>query len=212
MEKSTAENLVFHRSCLKCHHCHANLRLGGYAYDRDDPDGKFYCTQHFRLPAKILKPIARRPMRPLNAQEKSPSASISATLYNDKMSEPKQTGISNLDLLDRGQTQERIEFENVDPASDGEPSLGHIIDENEWTDRNFGTATEEESELSSSESESDIDTDSENFEEAIGSPLGAQTLQLANDWIGRQRYTCAQDSDDGDFYDSTEGKLFLLKW
>jgi F-actin monooxygenase len=28
MEKINAEGLVLHRSCLKCHHCHTNLRLG----------------------------------------------------------------------------------------------------------------------------------------------------------------------------------------
>lgn len=54
MEKTTVEGLVLHRNCLKCHHCHTNLRLGGYAFDRDDPQGRFYCTQHFRLPAKPM--------------------------------------------------------------------------------------------------------------------------------------------------------------
>lgn len=54
MEKTTVEGLVLHRNCLKCHHCHTNLRLGGYAFDRDDPQGRFYCTQHFRLPPKPL--------------------------------------------------------------------------------------------------------------------------------------------------------------
>lgn len=28
MEKINAEGLILHRSCLKCHHCHTNLRLG----------------------------------------------------------------------------------------------------------------------------------------------------------------------------------------
>lgn len=91
--------------------------------------------------------------------------------------------------------------------SDGEPSLDNIIDENEWTDRNFGTGTDEsESDLSSSdESESDSESD---YEEAMGSPLGAQTLQLATDWIGKQRYSANQysDEDDDEFYDSSEGK------
>lgn len=110
-----------------------------------------------------------------------------------------------------GQTPERIEFENADAMSDGEPSLGNIIDENEWTDRNFGTGTEEsESELSSSD-ESESESDSDMYEEAMGSPLGAQTLQLATDWIGKQRYSSNQysdeDDDDDEFYDSSEGKF-----
>lgn len=61
MEKISAEGLVLHRSCLKCVHCHTNLRLGGYAFDRDSPDGLFYCTQHFRLPLKTAKPSSKQP-------------------------------------------------------------------------------------------------------------------------------------------------------
>lgn len=32
MEKINAEGLVFHRSCLKCHHCDNNLRLGIFSF------------------------------------------------------------------------------------------------------------------------------------------------------------------------------------
>lgn len=62
MEKINAEGLILHRACLKCHHCHTSLRLGGYAFDRDDPEGRFYCTQHYRLPAKVIRPIPKRSM------------------------------------------------------------------------------------------------------------------------------------------------------
>lgn len=94
--------------------------------------------------------------------------------------------------------------------SDGEPSLENIIDENEWTDRNFGSGTEESSEIYSSD-DSESDSDLDNYEEAMESPLGAQTLQLATDWIGKQRYSSNQysdddESDDDEFYDSSEGK------
>lgn len=91
--------------------------------------------------------------------------------------------------------------------SDGEPSLENVIDENEWTDRNFITGDEEtESDLSSSDSSDDSDSDL--YEEADGSPIGAQTLQLANEWIGKQKYSNVIDSDDeDDFYDSSEGLL-----
>lgn len=57
MEKLQTEGLVMHRTCLKCHHCHTNLRLGAYAFDRDNPNGYFYCTQHFKLPAKVMRPV-----------------------------------------------------------------------------------------------------------------------------------------------------------
>lgn len=79
-----------------------------------------------------------------------------------------------------------------------------VIDENEWTDRNFGTESSdsEEDTYSSDESESESDSD---YEEAAGSPLGAQTLQLASEWISDKRFTSMVDSDD-DFYGySSEG-------
>lgn len=212
MEKISAENLILHRACLKCHHCHTSLRLGGYAFDRDDPNGRFYCTQHYRMPAKVMRPMPKRTT--LSRLPKTSMTNVDGVIEKqsggkDKEVTPKRReGISNLDLLDRGQTPERIEFENADAMSDGEPSLQNIIDENEWTDRNFGTGTDEsESDLSSSD-ESDLDM----YEEAIGSPLGAQTLQLATDWIGKQRYSSNQysdqysdDDDDNEFYDSSEG-------
>lgn len=111
---------------------------------------------------------------------------------------------SEITFSSLGQTPERIEFENVEALSDGEPSLQNIIDENEWTDRNFGTGTEE-SESDSDTYSSDTDTDSadsEEYEEAEGSPLDAHTLKLANDWIGQQRYS---SNDEDEFYDSSDG-------
>lgn len=106
-----------------------------------------------------------------------------------------------LRAMARGQTPERIEFENaVDVMSEGEQSEEHIIDENEWTGRNFGSETEDTDSYTSSDS-SDSDSDSDMYEEASGSPLDAQTLQLANEWIGKQKL---QDSDEDDFYDSSD--------
>ncbi|XP_055677351.1 F-actin-monooxygenase Mical isoform X1 [Lutzomyia longipalpis] len=199
MEKIAAEGLVLHRSCLKCHHCHTNLRLGGYAFDRDSPDGLFYCNQHFKLPPKPYKPVTKRqPSHPKHEEIAAKTSRISP----EKVS--RAENIVAMDLLDRGQTPERIEFENTDAMSDGERSLNNIIDENEWTDRNFGTGTDEtDSDLSSSDS-SDSETDSDMYEEANDSPIGAETLQLATDWIGKQRICSLQDSDGDEFYDSSE--------
>lgn len=102
----------------------------------------------------------------------------------------------------RGQTPERIEFENaVDVMSEGEQSEEQIIDENEWTGRNFGTETEDSDSDYSTTDTSDSESDSDLYEEASGSPLDAQTLQLANEWIGKQKM---QDSDEDDFYDSSD--------
>uniref|UniRef100_A0A1L8DL23 F-actin monooxygenase n=1 Tax=Nyssomyia neivai TaxID=330878 RepID=A0A1L8DL23_9DIPT len=199
MEKIAAEGLVLHRSCLKCNHCHTNLRLGGYAFDRDSPDGLFYCNQHFKLPPKPYKPVTKRqPSHPKHEEIAAKTSRISP----EKVS--RAENIVAMDLLDRGQTPERIEFENTDAMSDGERSLNNIIDENEWTDRNFGTGTDEtDSDLSSSDT-SDSETDSDMYEEANDSPLGAETLQLATDWIGKQRICALQDSDGDEFYDSSE--------
>lgn len=228
MEKISAENLVLHRACLKCHHCHTSLRLGGYAFDRDDPSGRFYCTQHYRLPAKIQRPIPKRSMHRVRASatnktETDANASTADTgaataaiaKGNNNAKETNAISDATADSIrERArecQTPERIEFENADGQYDGEPLRDHIIDENEWTDRNFGTGTEDsESDITSTD-DSDSGSDSEEYEEAMGSPLGAQTLQLANDWIGKQRYSSNnqysdEDDDDDEFYDSSDGK------
>lgn len=247
MEKVTAEELVFHRSCLKCHHCQTNLRPGGYTFDRDDPNGRFYCTQHFRLPAKAVRPVARKPgqrvnnnnnfytvlhihslpkiiplQKPTQQQQAAAAAAAASELAQtagdgasgivpladslktpDKLRGPADS-VVQLDLMDRGQTPERIEFENTDAMSDGEPSEEHILDEHEWSGRNFlpESNQDSESDLSSSD-DTDSESDAYMFGEANDSPLGAQTLQLATDWIGKQHYSDSDDSDD--FYDSSDG-------
>lgn len=113
----------------------------------------------------------------------------------------------------RGKTPERIEFENIDGIF-GEESIEDqkIMDENEWTDLNFGTGDEDSMDDDSTTDESESDSDSENFEDPIG--VDAQTLQLASDWIDkRSTLNDSEDefygysSDDGDDGDSqTEGE------
>ena len=61
-------------------------------------------------------------------------------------------GVVGLDLLDRGQTPERIEFENLAGISDAEEPQSQM-DEDEWTDRNFGAST---AEMGSSDDISDM--------------------------------------------------------
>lgn len=99
MEKIAAEGLVLHRSCLKCHHCHTSLRLGGYAFDRDDPEGRFYCTQHFRLPAKVMRPTQKK--MPSRIREAEASASPRVLETPEKM-RGRPEGVVHMDLLDRG--------------------------------------------------------------------------------------------------------------
>nr|XP_036674072.1 F-actin-monooxygenase Mical isoform X6 [Drosophila suzukii] len=196
MEKTTVEGLVLHRNCLKCDHCHTNLRLGGYAFDRDDPQGRFYCTQHFRLPPKPLPQRTNKTRKSAAAQPASPAAPPTAAAAAS--AEPMDTTPprDQVDLLETSRATA-----SADAMSDDE---ANVIDEHEWSGRNFlpESNNDSQSELSSSD-ESDTESDSEMFEEADDSPFGAQTLQLASDWIGKQY--CEDSDDSDDFYDSSEG-------
>ncbi|XP_039495688.1 F-actin-monooxygenase Mical isoform X4 [Drosophila santomea] len=200
MEKTTVEGLVLHRNCLKCHHCHTNLRLGGYAFDRDDPQGRFYCTQHFRLPPKPLPQRTNKARKSAAAQPASPAVPPSAGSVPTAAAtaEPMDTTPprDQVDLLETSRANA-----SADAMSDDE---ANVIDEHEWSGRNFlpESNNDSQSELSSSD-ESDTESDSEMFEEADDSPFGAQTLQLASDWIGKQY--CEDSDDSDDFYDSSEG-------
>ena len=50
MERMTAEGKFFHRGCFRCEYCATTLRLGGYAYVRDDvAGGLFFCTSHVSM-------------------------------------------------------------------------------------------------------------------------------------------------------------------
>ncbi|XP_052859195.1 LOW QUALITY PROTEIN: F-actin-monooxygenase Mical [Drosophila gunungcola] len=199
MEKTTVEGLVLHRNCLKCHHCHTNLRLGGYAFDRDDPQGRFYCTQHFRLPPKPLPQRTNKSRKSAAAQPASPAAPPTAGTVPAAAAsaEPMDTTPprDQVDLLETSRATA-----SADAMSDDE---ANVIDEHEWSGRNFlpESNNDSQSELSSSD-ESDTESDSELFEEADDSPFGAQTLQLASDWIGKQY--CEDSDDSDDFYDSSE--------
>ncbi|XP_030239858.1 F-actin-monooxygenase Mical isoform X1 [Drosophila navojoa] len=204
MEKTTVEGLVLHRNCLKCHHCHTNLRLGGYAFDRDDPQGRFYCTQHFRLPPKPMPQRVAKTRR--SAAPQSPAqqpaaaagaiAGVAATAEAVQAMDTTPAGGDTMDLLETSRAAA-----SADAMSDDE---ANVIDEHEWSGRNFlpESNNDSQSELSSSD-ESDTESDSELFEEADDSPFGAQTLQLASDWIGKQY--CEDSDDSDDFYDSSEG-------
>ncbi|XP_017071918.2 LOW QUALITY PROTEIN: F-actin-monooxygenase Mical [Drosophila eugracilis] len=194
MEKTTVEGLVLHRNCLKCHHCHTNLRLGGYAFDRDDPQGRFYCTQHFRLPPKPLPQRTNKGRKSAAAQPASPAVPPSAAATTEPMDTTPPR--DQVDLLETSRATA-----SADAMSDDE---ANVIDEHEWSGRNFlpESNNDSQSELSSSD-ESGTESDSEMFEEADDSPFGAQTLQLASDWIGKQY--CEDSDDSDDFYDSSEG-------
>ncbi|XP_023034623.1 F-actin-monooxygenase Mical isoform X1 [Drosophila willistoni] len=199
MEKTTVEGLILHRNCLKCHHCHTNLRLGGYAFDRDDPQGRFYCTQHFRLPAKPLPQRSNKARKSAGAQGAATTGSAAPAAAEPMDTTPLR---DQVDLLETSRASAAAAAAaSADAMSDDE---ANVIDEHEWSGRNFlpESNNDSQSELSSSD-ESDTESDSELFEEADDSPFGAQTLQLASDWIGKQY--CEDSDDSDDFYDSSEG-------
>ena len=50
MERMSAEGKFFHRGCFRCEYCATTLRLGGYAYVRDDLlGGLFFCNPHVSM-------------------------------------------------------------------------------------------------------------------------------------------------------------------
>lgn len=52
--------------------------------------------------------------------------------------------INDVDMMDQGTTPERIEFENPgETTSDHEDAEISEMDEDEWTDRNFGASAAE---------------------------------------------------------------------
>lgn len=172
---------------------------GGYAYDRESANGKFYCTQHFKLPPKESKFVPKR----LQHKQRLAEYAAFKSQQNRPQSNQQPSRSSPNDVMDhRGKTPERIEFENADEGIIGEEVMDDqmIMDENEWTDLNFGTGDEDSMDDESTTDESDSDSDSEIFEDPIG--VDAQTLQLASDWIDR-RSTLHESEDE--FYGYSSG-------
>uniref|UniRef100_UPI00358FD04D F-actin-monooxygenase mical1-like isoform X2 n=1 Tax=Myxine glutinosa TaxID=7769 RepID=UPI00358FD04D len=54
-ERLSAEGRFFHRECLRCHHCQANLHVGNSAFDPNE--GNFYCKPHFAFRKTIRKAV-----------------------------------------------------------------------------------------------------------------------------------------------------------
>lgn len=211
MERLTAEGKSFHRGCFRCEYCSTSLRIGNHTFDRDKNGGRFYCTQHFGLPGTMKNRIEKKKVAVTN-KENIPQSSNS--LKAPDKAKISLDGISGLDLLDRGQTPERIEFENLAGISDTEEAHS-IMDEDEWTDRNFGPSAAEMGSSDDISDMSDSDEDNEVFEEAIDQPLTTEgTLELAKNWTLRYSHPhpAAAHSDTGsneyedssDEYTSTE--------
>ncbi|XP_072766415.1 uncharacterized protein [Anoplolepis gracilipes] len=205
MERLSAEGKFFHRGCFRCEYCSTSLRIGNHTFDREKNGGRFYCTQHFGL-SGTMKTRAEKKRINLVNKENVPNAGI--TLKTPEKAKTPLEGIVGLDLLDRGQTPERIEFENLAEMSDPEEAHSQM-DEDEWTDRNFGVSTAEMGSSDDISDMSDSDEDDEIFEEAIDQPLTTEgTLELAKNWTLRYSYPHAtigqSDTGSNEYEDSSD--------
>ncbi|XP_050425009.1 F-actin-monooxygenase Mical isoform X2 [Adelges cooleyi] len=149
MERLSAEGRFFHRGCFRCEYCQTTLRLGTYMFDREGKyNNRFYCSQHFGLPGTQQT----RSRRKYEQNKTEPDMGIKPIIL-DKTPEKIK---ASMESLDRGETPERVEFENLDLEED----LAHSeMDEDEWTDRNFGASANEM--LSSDELSEFSDSDSD---------------------------------------------------
>ncbi|XP_057659597.1 F-actin-monooxygenase Mical isoform X5 [Diorhabda carinulata] len=202
MERLSAEGKFFHHGCFKCQYCHVQLRLGSYTFDRDGLYGyRFFCLQHFGMMGEI--PTARVTRKP-------------STKRTERSSPDKKSlsGIAGVDLLDKVQTPERIEFSNLSSghvSSDQEDSLNQI-DEDEWTDKNFGASCAELDDTEDdSSSISDTDSDDEAYDDALEQPPTKEgTLRWAERWKNsyrRRRHSESDEyssSDQSSYYDSSD--------
>ncbi|CAH2012191.1 unnamed protein product [Acanthoscelides obtectus] len=122
-------------------------------------------------------------------------------------------GIANVDLLDRVQTPERIEFSNLstgNASSIHEDSLSQM-DEDEWTDRNFGASCAEQGDSddeTSSDSDSDIDDEEEEddaYDDALEDP---EAKDGAAKWPDRWKHSYRRNSNDSDEFSSSDGSSY----
>ncbi|XP_046461046.1 F-actin-monooxygenase MICAL3-like isoform X11 [Daphnia pulex] len=218
MERMSAEGRFFHRGCFRCEYCASTLRLGGYAFVRDDLlGGVFFCMPHvsmlYYMRNKILTgrngetcvdgQIERRIAQPVAAQPNNQLLNISADkpiVFEPIKSPLVQAAVQAADLdFRRDGTPERVEFENSIADETAKEDQLSEIDEDEWTDHNFGNSvhsgTEDEASSLDDSSSDDDEDDEEGGEEVsnenlmeLDRPLTAdETRRLAESW--KKRYS-----------------------
>ncbi|GAB6029662.1 hypothetical protein CHUAL_014161 [Chamberlinius hualienensis] len=201
MERQSAQGKFFHRGCFKCECCHIALRLGNYGLGTEEPYiGKFLCLHHSSMRA----PPKKRPS-PSAELESKRMARLTPTKVSEKMATSKGSILDvphRIDFKDRGMTPERVEFENTLDLTSEEELLSEI-DEDEWTDRNFGMSANE---YESTDSESDLSSDEmadeerEELQKAINKSFvsgGRPGLRESFKWFSRNRKV-DDDNDDAD--------------
>jgi len=184
VERMSAEGKFFHRACFRCDYCNILLRLGSYVYHREGRfANKFFCIPHstenalekYKYNKKVDEIQAFKEKRRLDEELKMKAKKMLSPKHRERIK----------DIIDRGATPERAEFEvSIDLSAEDEKQ--QIMDEDEWTDLNFGTSTNcantSEDSLSDLETDNDLEMNSER-------PLTAdQTREFAREWRARQRY------------------------
>ncbi|XP_076546406.1 molecule interacting with CasL isoform X2 [Osmia lignaria lignaria] len=205
MERLSAEGKFFHRGCFRCEYCSTSLRIGNHTFDREKNGGRFYCTQHFGFSGTLKARAEKKRIASVN-KENIPNSPVN--IKTPEKAKAPLEGVVGLDLLDRGQTPERIEFENLAEMSDAEEPQSQI-DEDVWTDRNFGASTAEMGSSDDISDMSDSDDDNEVYEEAIDQPLTTEgTLELAKNWTLRYSHPHAtlgqSDTGSNEYEDSSD--------
>ncbi|XP_023714226.1 protein-methionine sulfoxide oxidase mical3a isoform X4 [Cryptotermes secundus] len=202
MERLSAEGRFFHRGCFRCEYCSTTLRLGNYSFDREGKFGsRFFCTQHFGLQGSQRMKLRRKSDEfisgldkeniPAKSSPKTPEKAKSLSETMDRMA------LTELDMLDAKTTPERIEFENLTAAASDVEEAPSEMDEDEWTDRNFGASAVEGSSDSISDLSDSEEEANEVFEEAIEQPLTLdETRRLAETWTRRYSKT-PEDKQNG---------------
>jgi len=205
VERMSAEGKFFHRACFRCDYCNILLRLGSYVYHREGRfAGKFFCIPHstenalekYKFKKKIdeihATEMRRKEISKRDEKKKEKIKNAISPSNRDRLMEP--------DIIGRGTTPERMTYEASIDLSAEESGLEQI-DEDEWTDRNFGNSTANDVNTSD-DSISDLESDGEPCtRNEVERPLTAdETRRLAREW--RARYKGAQSEGSGSDYEN----------
>ncbi|KAF0287391.1 [F-actin]-monooxygenase MICAL3 [Amphibalanus amphitrite] len=178
VERMSAEGKFFHHGCFRCEYCGTVLKMMNYAFDQDS--GRFFCMPHFGLHSLVKYKYQRKPEQPTDTPDKG------------SLSVPGAAA--------RGATPERAEFENSVLAVAPEERLSEM-DEDEWTDHNFGMSAAEltsEDLLDGEDSEDELSSsDSDEYEPALDED---EVLRLAERW--RRRHSQDPLDEPSDLYES----------
>ena len=197
VERMSAEGKFFHRACFRCDYCNILLRLGSYVYHREGRfAGKFFCIPHSTEKA-LEKYKYRSKLEEIQANEMKKKELAKRREEKDRLSaiSPSNRGrLREQDLIARGATPERAEYEASIDLSAEESGLEQI-DEDEWTDRNFGNSTANDMNTSE-DSVSDLESDGEagGGGPDIERPLTAdETRRLHRVWRARYKGRTVQE-------------------